>query len=125
MTFPVENALVWCEIPVSDLDAGTAFYEAFFDTDLKRDTAGPNEVAWLPKKGEEDVAGHIYAVKPANAGSGPTVHLHAPDTLEATVERISKAGAEIIGEVIPLPVGRFQYAVDTFGNSIGIYSMLS
>lgn len=125
MTYTVQDSLVWCEIPVTNMDAGTAFYEALFNCEMKRDNMGPNEVAWFPKQNEDDAAGHLYPGKPAENGNGPTVHLHAPDTLEATVERIRKAGAEVIGPVIPLPVGRFQYAVDPFGNSIGIFSKAS
>ncbi len=125
MTYPVKDTLVWCEIPVTDMDAGVAFYEALFGQSLERDTTGPNEVAWFPKKNAEDVAGHVYPGKPATAGNGPTVHLHAPDTLEKTIERVAAAGGEIQGPIVSLPVGRFQYAVDPFGNSLGIFSKLT
>lgn len=125
MTYPVKDTVVWCEIPVTDMDAGVAFYSAVFDSELQRDTAGPNEVAWFPKQNEEDVAGHLYPGKPANNGNGPTVHLHAPDTLENTIERLEKAGGTVVGPIIPMPFGRFQYAIDPFGNSLGIFSKLS
>lgn len=122
MTYPVKDTVVWCEIPVTDLDAGVAFYSAVFDSQMEITEMGPNPSAFFPKQNEEDVAGHIYPGKPAQNGEGMTAHLHAPDTLEATVGRAQKAGAEIIGPVIDLPFGRFQYAIDPFGNSLGIFS---
>lgn len=125
MTYPVKDTVVWCEIPVTDLDHGIAFYSAVFDSEMKLTEMGPNPVSFFPKQGENDVSGHIYPGKPAQNGEGPSVHLHAPDTLEATVARAKEAGAEIIGPIIALPFGRFQYAIDPFGNSLGIFSKLS
>ena len=124
MTYPVKDTLVWCEIPVTDMAAGVAFYSALFDSKMEIIEEGPNPMSFFPKQNENDVAGHIYPGKPAQNGKGPTVHLHAPDTLEATAGRAQKAGAMIIGPVIDLPGGRFQYAIDPFGNSLGIFSKL-
>jgi len=124
MTYPVKDTVVWCEIPVTDMAEGVAFYGAVFDAEMEVTDMGPNPVSFFPKQNEEDVAGHIYPGKPAQNGEGMTAHLHAPDTLEATVSRAQKAGAEIIGPVVDLPFGRFQYAIDPFGNSLGIFSKL-
>ena len=125
MTYPVKDTVVWCEIPVTDIEKGIAFYSALFDAPMTLEEGGPNPVSFFPKQNEEDVAGHIYPGKPAQNGEGTTAHLHAPDTLEATIEHAQKAGAEIIGPVVPMPFGRFQYAIDPFGNSLGIFSKLS
>ncbi|MDC0737615.1 VOC family protein [Cognatishimia sp. SS12] len=125
MTYPVKDTVVWAEIPVTNLDEGIAFYQSLFNTEMPRTKMEPNDVAFFPKDGAMDVAGHLYEGTPAPKGSGPTIHLHAPDSLEATIERIRKSGAEILGEPIPLPDGRFQYAVDPFGNSIGIFQKSS
>ncbi|MEE2946486.1 MAG: VOC family protein [Pseudomonadota bacterium] len=124
MTYPVKDTLVWCEIPVTDMKEGCAFYSAVFDSEMEIEEGGPNPVSFFPKQSENDVAGHIYPGKPASNGEGITAHLHAPDTLEATVGRAQKAGAAIIGPIIDMPFGRFQYAIDPFGNSLGIFSML-
>ncbi len=114
------NTVVWSEIPVRDLDRSIAFYSTVFQSQLKRDDSGPNPMADLanPAGG---VAGHLYPGEPAAPGTGSTIHLNVPDTLEATAERCWKAGGTVIGEPIPLPVGRFQYAQDPDGNSIGFF----
>lgn len=120
MTNAPDNALVWSEIPVRDLDRGIAFYSAVLQSELKRDDSGPNPMADLadPARG---VAGHIYPGKPAAPGTGPTIHLNVPDSLEAAAERCWQAGGTVKSDPIAIPAGRFQYIEDPDGNSIGLF----
>lgn len=111
--------IVWNEIPVTDLEASVEFYNAVFGWDMTIDTSGPNPMADLG--GRTDVSGgHLYPGKPAS-NNGPTVHFGVEDSLEATAERCRAAGGTVIGEPIPLPTGRFIYAEDLDGNSIGLF----
>ncbi|MCV6594508.1 MAG: VOC family protein [Silicimonas sp.] len=122
MSFTPEHALVWVEIPVRDLDRGMAFYSKVFDYDLQKDESGPNPMAMLPVTSmESGVAGHLYPGEPANGGNGPTFHLQVPDTLEAAGERCTAAGGRLVSDPIPMPFGRFQYATDPDGNSMGLF----
>ncbi len=111
--------VVWSEIPVTDLDASIKFYNAVYGWDMTVNNEGPNPMAEFG--GSMDAAGgHLYPGTPAT-DNGPTVHIAVPDTLEAASERCRAAGGEIVGEPIPLPVGRFVYAKDLDGNSIGLF----
>ncbi|MEH3053884.1 MAG: hypothetical protein PGN13_07740, partial [Patulibacter minatonensis] len=65
-------------------------------------------------------AGHLYEGTPATGGAGPTIHLWV-ESVEAAADRAKEAGAELVGPVIEIPVGRFQYIVDLDGNSIGLF----
>ena len=121
MSFAPDNALVWTEIPVLDLDRGVAFYSTVFDFEFNRDETGPNPIAMIKTKDETGIAGHLYPGKPATKGDGLTVHLSVPDTLEATAERFAKAGGTVISEPVAIPPGRFQYGIDPDGNSIGLF----
>jgi predicted enzyme related to lactoylglutathione lyase len=67
------------------------------------------------------VSGHLYPGTPATSGAGPTVHLIVPDRLEDACDRLTGAGGEVIGPVIEMPWGRFVYATDPDGNSIGLF----
>ena len=120
MSFTPDNALVWGEIPVRDLDRGMAFYSEVFGYDLKSEDAGPNPVAYLPS-GQPGIAGHLYPGEPPAPGAGPTLHLAVPDTLEAAAERCWKAGGTVKSEPIAIPMGRFQYVEAPDGNSIGLF----
>jgi len=121
MTYAPANPVVWTEIPVRDIEKGIAFYNAAFGYGMKRDDSGPNPMAVLPANGGGGVAGHLYPGEPAKPGSGPTIHLAVPDTLEDTAQRFERAGGTIRSDPMPLPMGRFLYAQDPDGNSIGLF----
>lgn len=122
MSFTPDNFVVWAEIPSTDLPRAVEFYNAVIDAALTIDETGPNPMAMFkPTDMKTGVAGHIYPGKPARDGSGPTVHLVTPDTLEATMERVTKAGGKVLSDPISIPFGRFFYALDLDGNSIGFF----
>ncbi len=99
MTFAPDHFNVWMEIPVSDLDKAVSFYNDVFKTELRRVIdMGPNEIAIFPTKEQGGIAGHLYPGKPAQNGTGPTIHLACPDTLEETMERFAAKGGEIISD---------------------------
>ncbi|MES0808012.1 VOC family protein [Roseibium sp. SCPC15] len=123
MTFAPDHFTVWMEIPVSDLDKAISFYNDVFKTELKLVTdMGPNHFAMFPTKDPNGIAGHLYPGKPAEKGTGPTVHIACPDSLEETMERFARAGGEVVSDPVPIPAGRFAYGVDPDGNSIGMFS---
>jgi predicted enzyme related to lactoylglutathione lyase len=122
MSFTPQNFTVWTDIPVTDLDRAIAFYGKVFDTELKKDTTGPNPLATFPTADRQSVAGHLYPGKPAPDGTGPTIHLACPDRLEDALARVEEAGGRVLSDVITIPPGRFAYCQDPDGNSIGIFS---
>ena len=120
MSLPVHQ-LVWAEIPVTDLEAARTFYGAVLKSDLSITTdEGPNPLIFLPVADDkEGISAHLYPGKPAGSGAGPTVHLLAPDDLEATGKRVEAAGGKVIAPPIEIPFGHFLYTEDPDGNSVG------
>ena len=122
MSFTPANSVVWTEIPVRDLDQGMAFYSKVFGYEMKRDETGPNPIAFIPTENfENGISGHLYPGEPAPNGTGPTIHLAVPDTLEDTASRFEAAGGKVTSDPIAIPPGRFQYTTDPDGNSIGLF----
>lgn len=122
----MQPLVVWTEIPVTDLKKAMAFYSEVFGWKMEITDAGPNEMAFFAAMTDEDetvVGGHLYPGKPAPGGQGPTVHLALPDSVEAGAERCTAAGGTVMGPVIGIPQGRFQYATDPDGNSIGLFEV--
>jgi uncharacterized protein len=115
------NTCVWFEIPVTDLDRARAFYTAVLGRDLVRIDDGPNPIIAFTDMSDPGVSGHLYPGKPAAAGTGPTIHLAAPDGLAATAARVREAGGEVVSDPIRIPSGSFFYATDPDGNSIGFF----
>ncbi len=114
--------VVWTEIPVRDIDRGIAFYSDVFKFKMTRDDTGPNPMANFTDD-MQSTAGHIYPGEPAAPGTGSTIHLLVPDTLEAAADRCAKAGGTVVSEPITIPPGRFQYILDPDGNSVGMFEM--
>lgn len=114
------NVAVWFEIPVSDMDRAKAFYEAVLQTKLKDENTGPNPMAVFPANGERGVAGHLYPGQPS--GGGNTIHLAAPEPLEAAIDRVREKGGKVLSDIVVIPAGRFAYCQDPDGNSIGLFS---
>ncbi|MEJ8561395.1 VOC family protein [Yoonia sp. GPGPB17] len=111
--------MVWGEIPVTDMDKSVAFYNAVFGYDMKIDNSGPNPMAVLGSL-ENTAGAHLYPGKPA-PDSGNTIHLGLTDRLEAGIDRCWKAGGQVLSPPIDIPAGRFAYAKDLDGNSIGLF----
>lgn len=111
--------LVWCEIPVTDMEKASAFYTKVFGYEMVIDNDGPNPMANL-NNDENTVAGHLYPGEPAPDG-GNTVHLALNDKLEDGIQRCKDAGGKVVSPIIQIPPGRFAYAKDLDGNSIGLF----
>jgi predicted enzyme related to lactoylglutathione lyase len=111
--------MVWGEIPVTDMQKSVDFYNEVFGYQMEIDNSGPNPMATLG--GSMNTAGaHLYPGKPAS-DSGNTIHLGLPDGLEAGIARCTKAGGQVVSPPIAIPAGRFAYAKDLDGNSIGLF----
>ena len=116
-----KHAAVWFEIPVSDMARSKAFYAAVLQGDLA-DMEGPNPMARFAALDQDSVAGHIYPGKPAEPGSGPTIHLAVPSSVEEAMQRVTENGGTVVSPVIEIPAGRFAYCLDPDGNSIGLFN---
>lgn len=116
------NTCVWFEIPVTDLERARKFYSAVLRRDLSNIEGGPNPMVAFTAMSDEGVSGHLYPGKPATPGTGPTIHMAAPDGLDATAARVREAGGTVVSDPIEIPSGAFFYAIDPDGNSIGFFA---
>ncbi|MEM9584704.1 MAG: VOC family protein [Pseudomonadota bacterium] len=122
MTDNTRHAVVWAEIPVSNLGNAVKFYAAVLQGEMAIDESGPNPVAFLPAGDfATSIAGHLYEGQPAKGGEGPTVHLAISGTVEDARDRVFEAGGTATGDIVAMPFGRFAYCVDPDGNSIGLF----
>jgi predicted enzyme related to lactoylglutathione lyase len=121
MSFKPESPAIWNEIPVKDLEAAKKFYEAVFEYAMELQNFGPNPMMVI-EPGEKGVGMHLYPGKPAGDGSGPTIHLQISGDLEAAVDRVWEAGGKVLDiPPVTIPEGRFVYALDPDGNSLGLF----
>ena len=122
MSDVAQPPVAWTEIPVRDLEAGMAFYGAVTGNTLTKMEMGPNVTAILA--GHDGAAGgHLYVGHPSEAGKGPTAHLTCAGAVEEAMERVKAAGGQVVSPVVDIPSGRFAYAIDPDGNSIGLFEL--
>lgn len=118
---PIKDAVVWTEIPVTNLDASAKFYAAILDAELTLMEMGPNK-SMIFSHEENSVAGHLYEGKPAAAGTGSTIHLQISVSPEEGMKKVAAAGGNVVSEAVELPSGKFFYCTDLDGNSIGLFT---
>lgn len=114
----------WYEIPVTDLKAAQAFYEAVLGITMiySENPVMPNPMVWFADPETPGAFGHLYPGKPAPNNEGITVHILSTDPLEDVIPRVEAAGGKVVSPIVPLPIGRFVYITDPDGNSIGIFN---
>ncbi|WP_263357318.1 VOC family protein [Acidicapsa ligni] len=123
------DTMVWFELPVSDLNRATNFYEAAFATKLRTDDRFPG-LAIFPRSEETATTGALISGRnpsAANAGDdsvGAIVYLNCDGQLDAVLRRAQQAGAELLQEVAQLPGGMGWIAQfrDLDGNRIGLHA---
>lgn len=118
-----QTIMAWGEIPVTDMEKAVAFYNEVFGWEMEIVQQGPNPMAILGNVMQAGGA-HLYPGKPA-ADGGSTIHLTLPDTLEAGVARCQAAGGAVVSPPVEIPEGRFVYAKDLDGNSIGLFEVMA
>ena len=117
MSTPTAPTVVWTEIPVTDLGAAMRFYESVFGWKMHLDEIGPNPMANFSSD-MAGIHGHLYPGTPA---AGATTHFALPGTLAEGRAACEAAGGTVLSDDIAIPVGRFAYALDPDGNSIGLF----
>jgi hypothetical protein len=122
MTNAPKDAVVWFEIPVSDLEKAKSFYGAVLQSELEDQDMGPNMTSIFKPADGSGVSGHLYVGKPGVRGQGNTIHLASPAPLEDALERVKVAGGEVVSGIVGIPSGRFAYCLDPDGNSFGLFT---
>lgn len=121
MSNPSETRIVFTEIPASDPERASKFYEILLQGEVVRREGGPNPIWLLPHPANGHAVGHIYPGRPATDGAGATTHFAVSDALSDAMERVRRSGGEVVSDVIDIPIGSFFYARDTEGNSLGLF----
>jgi predicted enzyme related to lactoylglutathione lyase len=119
------NAVTWFEIPTTDFERATNFYESVLDVKL-RAFPGPEPCNMFPSQ-DGGVGGcivHRTHQKPAADGS--LVYLNADGKLDASLKRAEKLGVPILVPRTEIPGGFGYYAClqDSEGNHVGLHSTM-
>jgi|HubBroStandDraft_5_1064220.scaffolds.fasta_scaffold177507_2 predicted enzyme related to lactoylglutathione lyase len=122
------NNMVWFELPVSDLDRATNFYESVFATKLSTDERFPG-LAIFPRREQSAATGalaviHDEELEGRPSTDGAVIYLNCDGEMDAVLKRAQAAGGQLLQEVAQLPGGMGWIAQfrDLDGNRVGLHA---
>ncbi|MEM1373782.1 MAG: VOC family protein [Pseudomonadota bacterium] len=111
-----QNAVVWSEIHVRDLDAAATFY-----ADVTGMEAARLEMFGTPVAMFGAASGAGFDLQVGEPARGSIVYLSAEGPLDATMARVRDAGGTVLTDAMKVPTGRFFQASDPDGNVVGFF----
>lgn len=122
------NAISWFEIPATDLDRASKFYEAIFATTLIPMDLPNIKMRMFPLDDIMGVGGAIVdsgGFHKPSATDGPLIYLNGNPDLQVVLDKVESAGGKIFlpkTEISP-EYGSMGVFIDTEGNRIGLHSV--
>lgn len=119
----MDNRLVWCDLPVRNLDRAVTFYSKVFQTDLQRMAMPDGETAMFPfAPGAASVS--LRTDGTPSTDDGALVYLDIGADLDDALARVWDAGGTVkFGKTgLPGDHGFMACILDTEGNRICLYS---
>lgn len=125
----MQSAISWFEIPSTDLDRATKFYEAIFGVSLFP-LDMPNIKMRMfpiddPMTGVGGAVVHSGGFHKPSATDGPLIYLNGNPDVQIVLDKVEKAGGKIMvpkTEISP-EYGFMAVIIDTEGNRIGLHSI--
>jgi predicted enzyme related to lactoylglutathione lyase len=118
------NQLVWCDIPVVDLDRAIRFYSAVLGTNVKKQEFPGMAIGVLPHE-DNEVGGCLYKKEGENPSlQGPLLYLNAQGRLDQAIAAVEPNGGKILKPKHPIgPYGFRAIILDSEGNRLALHSM--
>ena len=116
------NQIVWCDIPVLDLERAVKFYSAVLGAPVKKEQFPGMTIGILPHA-DGEVGGCLFASddqKPSDKGS--LVYLNASGRLDAAIEAVAPNGGKVIQPKHPIGPYGHRAILDSEGNRIALHS---
>jgi predicted enzyme related to lactoylglutathione lyase len=118
---PNANAVVWCDIPVKDLDRAIKFYSDVLGKKVSKEAFGEMKFGLLPHEGESVGGCLITEGKPS--ADGPMIYLNCGERLDAAIAVVEKNGGKILQPKHQIgPHGFRAILLDSEGNRIALHS---
>jgi uncharacterized protein len=124
-----KNAISWFEIPATDLDRATKFYETIFGITLFPMEMEHIKMRMFPLEDQMDGVGGALVDsggyhKPS-ATDGPLLYLNGNPDLQNVLDKVEAAGGKIMVPKLEISpeYGFMGVFIDTEGNRIGLHSI--
>jgi predicted enzyme related to lactoylglutathione lyase len=126
----MQNAISWFEIPSTDLERATKFYETIFGVSLFPMDLPNIKMRMFPVDDPEagQVGGAVVdsgGFHKPSATDGPLIYLNGNPDVQTVLDKVEKAGGKIMvpkTEISP-EYGFMAVIIDTEGNRIGLHNV--
>jgi predicted enzyme related to lactoylglutathione lyase len=122
------NQIVWCDIPVKDLDRAIRFYSAVLGAPVKKVQHEGMTFAMLPHADEHGVSGCLTTgcegSKSEPSQHGPLLYFNCQGRIDEAVAAVEPNGGKVFQAKHPIgPYGFRAVVLDSEGNRIALHSM--
>jgi hypothetical protein len=120
------NQIVWCDIPVKDLDRAIRFYSAVLGAPVRKEQCEGMTFGLLPHAGEEAISG---CLSPAGEGNEPSsrgalIYLNCGGRLDQALVAVEPNAGKVLQPKHQIgPHGFRAIVLDSEGNRIALHSM--
>lgn len=121
----MERLVNWIEIPVTDMRRAKAFYESALNVKLVDATVADREYALFPTQSRTNAGALVRGPGVEPSAHGPVLYLDASGGFEALLERVARAGGQVLVPKTRLSdeAGDVAFFRDTEGNRVGLQAM--
>jgi predicted enzyme related to lactoylglutathione lyase len=117
------NQIVWCDIPVLDLDRAVKFYSAVLGQEVKKQDFPGMTIGILPHN-DGDVGGCLFtSAEEKPSEKGIMIYLNANGRLDDAVAAVTPNGGKIVQPKHPIgPFGFRAVIIDSEGNRVALHA---
>jgi len=121
------NQIVWCDIPVTDLDRAVRFYSAVLGAPVRKEQHEGMAFAVLPHGDQHGVSGCLTpgcdGSKSEPSPHGPLLYFNCQGRLDDAVAAVQPNGGKVLQPRHPIgPYGFRAVVLDSEGNRIALHS---
>ena len=120
----MNSPISWFELPTTDLDRATAFYERILGVEMRRQACSGIPMSIFPYV-EGNPSGAVVSMpQMLPQDNGTLIYLSAGDDLSVALARVPDAGGSVAMPKTDLGngIGHIALFIDCEGNRVGLYS---